>query len=73
MKKHTLKALYHVIHITLENEKNYWYKSFIPFLIPVKRDLGSDGALWAAMYGKLPTTGNLGGPGGNRFGFLVPL
>ena len=37
----------------------------IPFKIPFIKH--------GPIYGKLPIIGNLGGPGGNRFGFLVDM
>ena len=44
-----------------------------PFLIPVKKDLGSDFLLLIKIYGKLPIIGSLGGPGGKFGGLSVPL
>ena len=41
--------------------------------MPVKRELGSEALLFTTIYGKLPTIGNRGGPGGNFLGFLVLL
>ena len=44
-----------------------------PCKIPVIRDGASEGSLLVRMYGRLPITGNRGGPGGKHFGFFVPL
>ena len=44
-----------------------------PCKIPVINDGGSEGSLFVMMYGRLPITGNRGGPGGKRLGFFVPL
>ena len=44
-----------------------------PCKIPVINDGGSEGSLLVRMYGRLPITGNRGGPGGKHFGFFVPL
>ena len=48
-------------------------KVISPFLIPVKKDLGSDFLLLIKIYGKLPIIGSRGGPGGKLGGFSVPL
>ena len=45
----------------------------LPSLIPVSKELGSEGLLLVAMKGKLPMIGSRRGPGGNFGGFLVPL
>ena len=45
----------------------------IPFNIPVSMDGGSEGLFRITMYGRLPISGSLGGPGGNLLGFLVHL
>ena len=44
-----------------------------PCKMPVINDGGSEGSLLVMMYGRLPITGNRGGPGGKHFGFFVPL
>ena len=44
-----------------------------PCKMPVINDGGSEGSLLVRMYGRLPITGNRGGPGGKHFGFFVPL
>ena len=44
-----------------------------PCRIPVINDGGSEGSLLVMMYGRLPITGNRGGPGGKHLGFFVPL
>ena len=41
--------------------------------MPVINDGALDVSLLTLMNGMLPMMGNLGGPGGNLFGFLVPL
>ena len=41
--------------------------------MPVINDGALDVSLLTLMKGMLPMMGNLGGPGGNLFGFLVPL
>ena len=41
--------------------------------MPVINDGVLDVSLLTLMNGMLPMMGNLGGPGGNLFGFLVPL
>ena len=48
-------------------------KVISPFLIPVKKDLGSDFLLLIKIYGKLPIIGSRGGPGGKFGGLSVPL